>query len=228
LNKHKFSKAERYAVWKTHSAECFWCGEPIVLKHTTVDHIFPESLLDNPQKLEWQIAHYALPKAFDINGFENWVPAHASCNSKKQETIYGKSQVMLSIIERVQRKASQAQKTHDVVVRSQSKSDILGRLEAMIEQQQVTKEELVELFAETETEAEQVRELADDVISRLSSRWAIVSVDHNLATASDGRIAGITWVGKQEPDSSWQCWNCGFYGPWSGARCLSCGQLSDD
>lgn len=228
MAKHQFTKAERFAVWKTHGQECFWCGEPITFKETTIDHVLPESLENAPDELARQIALFGLSADFKINSFHNWVPAHANCNSKKHDVIYRKSQVMLSILETLSRKAPSAQHTHESVLASQKRSSLLAKLEVMIEKAQLSKRELIDLFADSEEQAKEVELIAEDIIKRLSDRWTIVSVEGNLGVATDGNYVGTTWVGKAGPHSSWWCPTCGSYGPWVGARCMNCGHFNDD
>lgn len=61
-----------------------------------------------------------------------------------------------------------------------------------------------------------------------ANRWHIAHVDQDreLAMVSDGRYAGSTPIGAK-PHWSWECPTCGSYGPWNGARCMTCGQMSD-
>ena len=50
--KHRFSTAERFGVWHAHKCVCCWCNRPIAFRDTTVDHIIPESYLNNVKRLE--------------------------------------------------------------------------------------------------------------------------------------------------------------------------------
>ena len=55
------------------------------------------------------------------------------------------------------------------------------------------------------------------------AKWRLLeAIGPRVAVVTDGERAGI--VGN---DITFLCGNCGSYGPWSGTRCLSCGQMSD-
>ena len=83
MSKYKFNKDERYAVWKVLGPNCQWCKEPVAFKDCHIDHIIPESILTDSEKLEDVLSKYGLTSEFDINSFENWIPTHPSCNQSK-------------------------------------------------------------------------------------------------------------------------------------------------
>src|SRR4051812_32313252 len=93
--KHRFTQLERVTVWRAYDGRCYWCDEPVALRHLTIDHVFPESLLDTPEQLEAIKQKYSLPADWKINGYTNWVPAHASCNGKKGTMIVRPSPAFL-------------------------------------------------------------------------------------------------------------------------------------
>lgn len=59
----------------------------------------------------------------------------------------------------------------------------------------------------------------------IPDKWTIVERHGNMATVTDGERRGRTPVKNHGID--FKCPGCGFYGPWDGVRCLSCGNLSD-
>jgi len=81
MAKHKFTYAQRYAVWKHHGSRCYWCDEPLGIMDTTIDHFIPEYLENKPTELDKVRADYALSPRFVINDYCNWLPSHARCNS---------------------------------------------------------------------------------------------------------------------------------------------------
>lgn len=81
--KHQFTDAQRFAVWKHHGQRCYWCEEPLRLQETTVDHVVPEHLEGKPDELAKVTTLLALPEAFKINDYGNWLPAHDRCNKNK-------------------------------------------------------------------------------------------------------------------------------------------------
>jgi hypothetical protein len=60
--------------------------------------------------------------------------------------------------------------------------------------------------------------------------WDIASVSGFMATVrrpEDGRVGGVPTVNHPQLES-YRCPNCGSFGPWNGATCLTCGQRSFD
>lgn len=46
VQKAPFSQLEKVTVWRAYDGLCYWCNEPVELRQVTVDHVFPEKLLD--------------------------------------------------------------------------------------------------------------------------------------------------------------------------------------
>lgn len=225
--KYTFSPAERFAVWQTHNFQCFWCGTPIRLQDVTVDHIIPEHLLDHPEDLSATITLYGLDPDFCINDFCNWVPCHASCNSKKFTTIYGPSPALIAIMHSVGKKAAEAKEIKEKITRNIKIDKLLGKLNVAINCGEIKKDELIEIFNITHPSPKSIE--IDDKMHcfHLPPHWSIVNVDKaaNLATVVSGTFTGVTPI-SNSPHHSWQCPNCGHYGPWNGVMCMSCGQMS--
>ncbi|MFD1328723.1 hypothetical protein [Mycoplana ramosa] len=51
VSKYVFTVHERWAIFRVHGERCYLGREPIDLKTMQVDHIVPESLLDDPESL---------------------------------------------------------------------------------------------------------------------------------------------------------------------------------
>ena len=65
MTKYNFKKNEQYAVWLNHGKRCWLCDEPLRLGETTIDHIIPESLLNNDNKRQEIFEIYGLNKEFN-------------------------------------------------------------------------------------------------------------------------------------------------------------------
>lgn len=226
MAKYKFSQSERFAVWKTHGEKCFWCAEPLALQETTVDHVLPESLLNKSDELQRVTTLFGLDDTFSINGFSNWVPAHQHCNNQKRDAVFKASEVMLAILERVGRKGAKAQESKDRIENNKRIGEALTRVQVLFDEEKITKEDLIAIFSNNDAEEEKLVEELEKFIKRVDERWQIVSVLNDMATVTDGRVGGVTPVGR-DVHHSWQCPYCSSYGPWNGARCMSCGQMSD-
>lgn len=218
--KHRFSNAERFAVWDTYDGQCFWCGDPQELKHLTVDHIVPESMLDDPDKLEQVKRLYRLPASFQVDGFENWVPCHGNCNSRKSVELFEASPATISVFSQVGKAAAKAKETCEKVKVSRSKGRILGRLAAAASEGSITRTEILELFDGLEGD------VGSPPATFAVGGWTVIRREGEFEVVSNGRVYGVVPT-TPDPDPSWTCPTCGSMGPWSGARCLSCGHLSD-
>lgn len=229
MAKYVFSKPEKSAVWKAHGHLCFWCGDVLPdLNQVTIDHLFPEDLLRQPERLKKVKNDYQLAESFEINSFENWVAAHFHCNSAKRTTVYNSAPVMIKSVHEASKKAKDAARICRNIYKSLEKSSATAQIQALVEAEKVSKEEVIAMFSDSKEEAVAVSKIADEVFSRLPPGWNIISVDRNLGVAVCNGRSGVTWVGKEEPDSSWRCPTCGSMGPWSGAMCKNCGHFSDD
>ena len=66
MAKGQFSDAERYAVNTVHGEKFYMCCEPINLFTMEVDHIIPETLLDDSERLATILMDYGFPGDFDL------------------------------------------------------------------------------------------------------------------------------------------------------------------
>jgi hypothetical protein len=90
MAKYQFTDIERMAIWKAHKGRCAYCGEPTPFKDLHIDHILPESLLNNTDKLEKIKTEYGLGSVFEINSYYNWIPSCSKCNRTKSNKVYSK------------------------------------------------------------------------------------------------------------------------------------------
>jgi hypothetical protein len=221
MSSYRFSPAEKFGVWDAHDGTCFWCGEPIEYRHATIDHILPESLEKSPGELSAVLNQFGLEKNFAINSFKNWVPAHSSCNSRKNATVFKFSPVMIATLEYASRRASRAERICAKVEKDRSKGRIIATLEDAKTEGLVTKEDVIELFKELHPEpTKRVNTL------RISSRWSVVHKSGDVVFVTDGIVGGYT-TNDPNPDPSFLCPYCHNPGPWNGIICLSCNQRSD-
>lgn len=68
--------------------------------------------------------------------------------------------------------------------------------------------------------------IPDEEEFRAIGGWTVVRSSQGFATVTDGRRGGVVPT-VRNPHHSWQCPNCGSFGPWNGVICLSCGRMSD-
>ncbi len=80
------SNGERYAVFNVHHERCWICRNPVAFSAMEVDHITPESL-EGKQELPGILVQLGQPPDFNLNSYENWMPAHRGCNGRKGDTV---------------------------------------------------------------------------------------------------------------------------------------------
>lgn len=221
MSQYRFSTAERFGVWEAHDGACFWCGEPLEYRHTTVDHVLPESLESDPKKLAAILKSFALAPDFKINDFPNWVPAHQTCNSKKNATVFSPSPVMVATLEYISRRASKARSVSKKVAKDRKKGKILALLEDAATEGLVTKDEISSLFVELRP-----KHVERPVALRISSHWTVLQQDGDIAYVTNGVVGGYTTTAPN-PDPSFICPFCNSAGPWNGVFCLTCHRMSD-
>jgi 5-methylcytosine-specific restriction endonuclease McrA len=83
-----FTPAERYAVFTVHGEKCYLCHKPINLRTMEVDHLIPESLKDDPVRLAAVLVALGRQLNFNLNTYDNWLPACGRCNNEKRNNIF--------------------------------------------------------------------------------------------------------------------------------------------
>ena len=154
--KYRFSKIERFIIWKTHDQACYWCGEPISLKTSSIDHIIPEDVEHDINKIK---TDYGLPPNFTINDFCNWVPAHNNCNSRKGFELFKPSPVFLAILNDVIKKSIHAKKDFSNLKNNVKVEKELEKLLALVDDELITEEEIIKKLGYKIFEDEKVIEL---------------------------------------------------------------------
>lgn len=134
MSKYRFSPAEQYAIYTVHGEKCYLCRQPISLDTMQVDHLIPESLLDDEASLKSTLVLLGRPASFDINSFANWMPACASCNNRKRDAIFDPSPLIQSLLQRAASLSTRAAQLSSGVVSNQQVSKLMNYLLRMKEQ----------------------------------------------------------------------------------------------
>jgi hypothetical protein len=146
LKKRRFSYAERYAVWNCNGQRCWWCGEPLRLVEATVDHVLPESLLEDDEKLGAILTEYGLAQDFNINGYENWLPCHNRCNQSKGNRSPAFVPGNKAILDALGANADAAERMARSVSSNVAKDRVFKSVFAGLERQTITLRDLHELL----------------------------------------------------------------------------------
>jgi hypothetical protein len=130
MAKYQFSDIERMAIWKAYKSKCEYCRELIRFSDLEIDHILPESLLDNPDDLEEIKTKYGLGSEFEINSYYNWIPSCSRCNRTKSNKIYSKSGIF-HLLEMVAKpKHEEISRIEQSLQKTMKKEGFLTRTEA--------------------------------------------------------------------------------------------------
>jgi len=224
--KYHFNDAERYAVYTVHGEKCYLNGEPLDLLTMEVDHVIPESLSDDPSKLQDVLAKFGLPKDFDLQSFANWLPACRPCNLKKRETVFSPTPLIQMQLQTASAKASKAAEMADSLVTHKSaarawntikRADTKGELRADLLK---AIQEFLSFHAR-----QRAPETADQPL-RLTPMVEVLTEHGGIRI-----VKGPYGIGggpiHPSPGSNFRCGVCGGT-EWNGARCVRCGQLNDD
>jgi hypothetical protein len=129
MSRYKFSSTERWAIFLVHGMKCYLCKVPIDLSTMVVDHVLPEYLLDNPSSCSAAKAKLGLPASFDLNSFDNWLPACSVCNGTKSSVQFGPSPLIQVLLQKLAAKADEAHRVSAEVVRARQVANALNVLE---------------------------------------------------------------------------------------------------
>lgn len=155
MNKHKFTIAEHFALWRVYGQKCFYCQQPLAFTEVTIDHIIPEHIADDAEQLQAIKIQYGLDADFSINDYGNWVPAHPHCNRGKGTTIFPPTPAFIMILEKVQRKGKQAKNEADRIERSMKSGDVLGKLGIALQRGMVLKDDVIAVLNSISPQREQ-------------------------------------------------------------------------
>lgn len=129
MSTYKFSNAQRYSIFVTHGMKCYLCGVPLDLISMAVDHVLPEHLLATPSLFDAAKSALGLPASFELNSFENWMPACGACNRRKSALQFEPSLLIQVELQHLAKKADKARRLCDEVANTRRVSTALSILE---------------------------------------------------------------------------------------------------
>lgn len=221
---YKFSPAERAAIYSTHGERCYLCSKPLNLKTMEVDHVIPESLLKKPAELQVALNAFGLPPDFDLNSFANWLPACGPCNGKKNDLVFEPTPIVQVHLQRAIAKAAGAQVLAAETVSERRIASALNILERARDDGKLD-DEVIETLSEFISRHRQP-DLSGKPI-RLTPLYEIITEQNGIQL-----VRGPYGIGgrpaSRDSHSSFSCSNCGSITAWNGARCVICGEMSDE
>ncbi len=226
MSKYKFKPSERYAVYTVHDETCYLCRKPIYMASFQVDHVLPESLASQPEAFAQARHSYGLPDSFDLNSFENWMPACAPCNNRKREDVFKAMPIFAVELKKAVEKADQARKLESEVRSNQQVAKAVARIEVAYQQGTLNRmhfDRLLPLIQYHETHREPEKAAMPLLIG---PGLEVLSRHGELLTVKGPYGVGVGRVNP--PDyGGFRCGTCGN-SAWNGARCVVCGGQDDD
>jgi hypothetical protein len=144
--KRRFSYEERYAIWLCNEMRCWWCREPLRLVDVTVDHVLPESLLDDDDKRQKILYDYGLSINFNINSYENWLPCHNRCNQSKSNKTPDFIPGNKVIFDSLRQKAPEMERVARAVSSNLSKDKVFNAMFVALERQTISMRDIDDLL----------------------------------------------------------------------------------
>lgn len=124
---HQFNHIEKETLYKSYEKKCFYCGELIYFRELHIDHVVPEHLFKKQELLEDLKKQCGIPNDFNINSYNNWVPAHARCNLKKAGKPFSVSSTIY-YLELINNKLEKILKTESKIKECLSKDIKVARI----------------------------------------------------------------------------------------------------
>lgn len=234
---YSFSAQERWAVWNVHGDACYMCRRPIDLQSMQVDHIVPEHLIGKPELVD-VLKDLGRQENFNLNSYENWLPACADCNRRKSGMVLEATQIVQVNLQIAAKKADKCREVEQEAVGSRGVTRALTHIQRATDAGEIefeTIEPLLTVWVETHPDrikAMLVEGEAADSPYVETPEIALTPL-YKVLVRQDGYdiVEGRYGVGSvpttDQPHSSFYCGHCGSLGPWNGVRCMSCGHLDD-
>ncbi|MBL7113985.1 MAG: HNH endonuclease [Bacteroidales bacterium] len=229
--KKTFNTPERYAIWKSLGPKCSWCKTPVEYQDCHIDHIIPEKLLEDEEKLKEVINNYALEESFDINSFENWVPVHPSCNLTKGDDVIEGAPIFLELLKKVKDKAEETARIFTKWHTQNKTAKLTTVIAREAEKGSLDKTTVSQIFAGINDSEEPIVGLTGSTIDNQVfyvpsiETWKVIGSSDGLYELQKGEVTGSAPINPYEHPEL-LCKNCKHYGPWDGNKCLSCGEYS--
>jgi 5-methylcytosine-specific restriction endonuclease McrA len=146
------SSAQRYAVWIAHgttkgTTKCWLCYEPILdVRDLQVDHVIPRQIGSN--ELGRAVEEFGLPSNFDLDGYENLLPAHGRCNLQKHAHLFRATPLIQLWLEKAKAKAEKARSVEETYrARAETQRAVAKLLNEPLTLDAAEKEQIAQSYA---------------------------------------------------------------------------------
>lgn len=138
----------RYAIYRAYESKCFFCKEPISFNDLNIDHIIPQKLKEDNDKLSDVLSEYEILKSypdFTIDSLLNLVPCHGKCNHRKKDLLLPKETVLYYLL-LTHKKISIILNEIDRLRIDKKKGEVLAELDIALEQNKISVDEILEII----------------------------------------------------------------------------------
>jgi len=144
--KRAFTVLERRAIWEAHERRSAYTGDPVDFADLHIDHVIPERTLHDGT-LPGLLARLDLPVDFDVNGYENLLPARPFENLRKggEELDEGSTRFFLGM---ARGKKSRVEELAARYRRDGARARVLMALETAGKQGEVSRDDVIRVLDE--------------------------------------------------------------------------------
>ena len=211
-----------------------------------VDHIIPEQLLGDPKRLKEVLERFGLLNDFDLNSYENWLPSCGPCNQSKGTKLFNPAPNIEFVLKRAAGKAGTARKLEAKAVSDAKLAQAINEINRAVESATLEEKHVNAIIASfREHSPELLKGVYEgyssgrgDIMGLAYQRFKPAKIPltpfHTVVMEDEWKVVVSTPYGTgimpkgDKIDGGIRCGFCGSFGPWNGARCLSCGMLDDD
>ncbi|MFG2434649.1 HNH endonuclease [Streptomyces sp. NPDC048508] len=231
MAKHTFSATERYAVFTVHGGRCYMCRDIVDMATFQVDHVIPESLADSPAQLEAAKEQLGRPARYELNSYENWLPACVRCNNLKWDRVWDPSLLVQLWLQRAADRAAKARAHAKETIHRVAVTKALNLLERAVAADRLTAKQKQCLEPLVENYSHWRSDDSDPQVVRLTPTYEAPLLEVLSDNESIRVVRGPYGVGggpspNRQQSAAPPC-SCGSYF-FNGARCVVCGQLDAD
>lgn len=210
-----------------HSERCYMCSRPLDLKTMEVDHVIPESLQNDPDRLAEVLVAFGRPTTFSLDSYENWMPSCRTCNGQKQALVFEPTPLIQAVLQKADSKAGEAARLAAESISKRKIANAINILQRAEERGELGEEIRAELQPLIAFQVQhRSPEMVGEVI-RLTPLFTVLS-DDGLVQIVQGPYGVGGRPASPTSHGTWKCSTCGSIAAWNGARCVICGQLDDD
>lgn len=160
MSTQKFSAIEREAIWRAHSEKCVYSRGLLEISSFHIDHIIPETLLDDPIELEKTLRDCGLENTFDVRGWENLVPCQPGMNLQKSSIVFDPSHARYFLGMASARKADVIKEIAKIEkARKRGRAVVL--LQQLLETGKLTQDEVAQILQQHIGEPDEIFELLE-------------------------------------------------------------------